>query len=168
MSINVNPNSRANREETIKNLKERLEVNKDRLPNIYEQQMDFARFHNGLVWQVSSILIPFSFAGLGLDFKGGAFRLDIVGWGSIFILIMWTCLAEWHRWLWVHSFYCVKVIEAIWGYRSDPELPRLLSLRPPDFVGMKLFPLDLGRLIRISFAIGGIGFWLLRLGRLEL
>jgi hypothetical protein len=168
MSSNVNTYSREERVATIINLKDKLKKNEKYLQTIYEQQMEFARFHNGLVWQVSSIFIPFSFAGLALDFNSGAVELKYVGWGSIFILLMWTCLAEWHRWMWVHSFYCAKVIESIWGYRSDPKLPSLVDLRPPDFVGMKPAPADLGRLIRFSFAAIGIGFWLVRLGYLKL
>jgi hypothetical protein len=125
--------------------------------------MEFARFHNGLVWQVSSIFIPFSFAGLALDFEANTVQLKYVGLGSIFVLFMWTLLAEWHRWAWVHSFYCVKVIEAMWGYRDDPLPPKFFDLRPPSFVGMETGAVDWGRLIRMSFALGGIGFWATRL-----
>lgn len=45
------------------------DVSHENLRLIYEQQMEFARLHNGFVWQVSSIFIPFSLAGLALDFK---------------------------------------------------------------------------------------------------
>jgi hypothetical protein len=152
------------RKETIINLKQRLEEEKGNLPHLYEQKMEFSRFHNGLVWQVSSIFIPFSFSGLALNFTDGSIQLSYVGWGSIIVLMLWTCLAEWHRWMWVHSFHCVKTIEAIWKYSDVPQPPSFFDLSPPSFAGIKTGPVDLGRLIRLSFALIGIYFWLSRLG----
>ena len=84
-------------------LRHRIEPHEEHLIQIYEQQTEFARFHNALVWQVSSIFIPFSFAGLSLPFAKEV-QLWLVGLGSMFVLVMWSFLAEWHRWLWVHSF----------------------------------------------------------------
>ncbi len=35
---------------------------------VYNEQVEFACFHNGLVWQVSSVWVPVAFGGLVLDF----------------------------------------------------------------------------------------------------
>jgi hypothetical protein len=149
-----------------KGLRERLEaIDPEIQIPLYEQQMEFSRFHNGLVWQVSSIFIPFSFAGLGLNFESGA-NVYYVGWGSIFLLTMWTMLAEWHRWMWVHSFYIAALIERIWKVRvEEPKVPNLMKFSPPHFLGVRVlhFSFDIGRIIRLLFWPVGVGFWLVRM-----
>lgn len=164
---------------SVFNLKESLEETlKESLRNgdtsalvlVYEQQMEFMRFHNGLVWQVSSIFIPFSFAGLGLEFGDDRPYLYSVGWGSIVLLTMWTILAEWHRWMWVHSLYIAGVVENLLGIRDAPPAPPSCRdlhplASPPRFIDMpvRCASFDFGRLIRLSFLPMG---WVLWLGRM--
>lgn len=127
---------------------------------IYEQQMEFARLHNGFVWQVSSIFIPFSLAGLALDIKTEE-QLQFVGYGSIAVIVMWVVFSEWHRWIWVHSFFIAGVIEKILEIRDNlPDQPNIFNLRPPELVGVSIAPpYDFGRIARLFFSISGIIVW---------
>jgi hypothetical protein len=152
-------------------LKSRLKAKPNQLSTIYEQQMEFCRFHNGLVWQVSTIFIPFSFAGLALEF-GNATQFNFVALGSSLVLLIWTALTEWHRWTWVHSMYVAAMVEHIWGYRDlEPASPRFFSNHAPCFVGLSITTspipgfldhFDWGRLLRLSFGALGIVFWIVR------
>jgi hypothetical protein len=138
---------------------------------IYHEQMEFARFHNGLVWQVSTIFVPFSLAGLALDFQNDSNKLMIIQLmfitsGSIAIIILWCALAEWHRWLWVHSFHLAKLVEYKWGYRCKPLPPLRYDITPaappPSFLGVEANRSDIGRMIRMMIALVVIIIWLLR------
>jgi hypothetical protein len=142
------------------------ECSRESLCLVYEQQMEFARFHNALVWQVSSIFIPFSFAGLAVDFESDV-QLRSVAWGSIAILAVWTVLAEWHRWMWVHSFYIAGVIENLLSIRDEPpKAPSFLNFSPPQFIGLPVrhARFDYGRILRLAFGVIGVAFWAWRLG----
>jgi hypothetical protein len=144
----------------------------DWMAAVYTEAMEFSRFHNGLVWQVSSIFVPFSIAGFAVDFTNEnnvaqPMKLLFVAGGSIGVMLFWTVLAEWHRWLWVHSFYCAACIEHGWGYRQHaPAKPKLGSLAPPSLFGLRVRSFrgwDLGRLTRWFIAGLIILAWLLRL-----
>lgn len=138
----------------------------------YTEMMEFSRFHNGLVWQVSSIFVPFSIAGFAVDFRSGsgepqALKLWFVAGGSIGVMLVWTMLAEWHRWLWVHSMYSAGCIEHVWGYRRHPPAkPALNNWAPPSLLGLRVRSFmgwDLGRLTRWCIAALVILAWVLRL-----
>jgi hypothetical protein len=141
------------------------------LESIYHEQMEFARFHNSLVWQVSTIFVPFSLAGLALNFRNESNELQeiqllFVTAGSISFIILWCLLAEWHRWLWVHSFYLAKVVEHKWGYRGEPSPPRLREISPnagpPSFLGVEASRIDIGRIVRLIIAVSVIFVWIAR------
>ncbi|MBC9178634.1 hypothetical protein [Pseudoroseomonas ludipueritiae] len=134
--------------------------------------MEFSRFHNGLVWQVSSIFVPFSIAGFAVDFRNDngdpqVLKLYFVAGGSIGVMLAWTILAEWHRWLWVHSMYSAACIEHVWGYRTAPPAkPALNNWEPPSLLGLQVRSFmgrDLGRLTRWCIAGLVIFAWVLRL-----
>ena len=143
------------------------------LDYLYREQMEFVRFHNGLVWQVSTVLVPFSLAGLALDFEDDYGMIDhlqlwFVAIGSIVTIVVWAILAEWHRWLWVNSLHLAKIIEAKWGYRGKPEIPGLwdtlgLYANPPAFLGVEAARHDWGRLTRLSIVLLVVLIWIFRL-----
>jgi hypothetical protein len=141
------------------------------LESVYHEQMEFARFHNNLVWQVSTIFVPFSLAGLALSFRNDSNELQevqllFVTVGSISFIILWCLLAEWHRWLWVHSFYLARVVEHKWEYRCKPSPPTLGEIcpnaGPPSFLGVEASRIDIGRIVRIIIAVSVIFVWIAR------
>ena len=152
------------------NLRAHLEaLGEDDRRTLYAEQMEYARFHNGLVWQVSAVWVPLAFAGLAANYRddAGGFdghKLIFIGLASIFLLCAWTALAEWHRKGWIGARHLAMMVEAVWQLRPWPgERPRHLSLMLPVALGADSAEFDYGRLIRWAIAMGGIGVWVGRL-----
>jgi hypothetical protein len=79
------------------------------------------------------------------------------------LLMVWTLLAEWHRWVWVKGYYNAHLIEAEWRLRDQPPMPNFFAMSPAAPLGVPAARIDLGRLIRWSIAAGGITIWANRL-----
>jgi hypothetical protein len=174
-------------DDLVKLLTRYREELKDSNPLLFvlTQGNDWARHYNGLIWQIGSVILPFAFAGLALDFhndKGNLKLLQLltVASASIFLLILWFGLSEWLRNSRIHvtsvtDFIVTNLEESLRPALNASEKPeRLLRVAflafdknfrdrdPPSHFGSRLPGPDRGLKIRCYIYICAIGIWAVR------
>jgi hypothetical protein len=158
--------SRPSETEWLHVVQERLQSRPEKLEVLYNQNMEWARHFNGLIWTISSILLPISFAGFAVNFREdtGSINkeaLTFVAIASVLLLLFWGLLSSWHRRLWERAFTLTGMIEKIWGYHDQNDACTAKTLC--RHILADLTPRDKGAWIRWSIVYLGMALWLVRI-----
>jgi len=129
------------------------EAEKDALRSVYEQQQEWARHFNHLIWLSFEILAPVAFLGLCLFDQASRYGFLAVAVGSIVLMHFWHVFAEGHRRLWEERFEIADRIEIVWGIRHPCSVGQPLA-------GPRREPLRVRearhRLVRVAYVVWSI------------